>query len=406
MRVGRHKGEQVVALRFRKSIKLAPGIRWNISGSGSSWTLGPKGASIGIGKRGTFLNTGIPGTGFASRSKLSGGSEPKQQRATGGGTTSVSMTCGIRDDGTLYFIDAAGAPIPEHLVEVAKKQNKDAILGLMQRKCDEINEQVEALGRLHHNTPNPRVRPTFVVPAFEEPQPEKPRPQALGMLDKVFASRRERVEATNAAGEDAYRAAMDTWQASKAAFDAEVAKRRALVETGIYQDTDAMDSFLEGSLQEVEWPRETQVAVDIQDAGARVLLDVDLPELEDMPTKLAAVPARGMKLSMKELGVTKAQRLYAEHVHAILFRLVGEVFAALPKAQTVVASGYSQRRDPATAQLRDDYLLSVRVKRQDWETADFAHLSAIDVIEALARFDLQRDMTKSQALKSIVPHNE
>lgn len=129
MRVGRHKGEQDVALRFRKSIKLAPGIRWNISGSGSSWTLGPKGASIGIGKRGTFLNTGIPGTGFASRSKLSGGSEPKQQRAIGGGTTSVSMTCGIHDDGTLYFVDAAGAPIPEHLVEVAKKQNKDAILG-------------------------------------------------------------------------------------------------------------------------------------------------------------------------------------------------------------------------------------------------------------------------------------
>jgi hypothetical protein len=316
------------------------------------------------------------------------------------------MTCGIRDDGTLYFVDASGSPMPEDIVEVAKKQNKDAIIGLMQRKCDEINEQVEALGRLHHETPNPRLMPTFVAPAFEEPQPEKPRPQVLGMFDKVFASRRQRVESTNAAGEVAYRTAMVAWQTSKAAFDDEVAKRRALVETGIYQDIEAMDSFLEGSLQEIEWPRETQVAVDILDGGARVLLDVDLPELEDMPTKLAAVPARGLKLSVKEFGVTKVQRLYAEHAHAILFRLVGEVFAALPKARTVVASGYSQRRDPATAQLRDDYLLSVRANRQDWEAADFAHLSAIDVIEALARFDLRRDMTKSHALKSIVPHNE
>lgn len=395
-----------MALRFRKSIKLAPGVRWNVSGSGSSWTFGPRGASIGVGKRGTFLNTGIPGTGFASRSKLSGGSEPRQQRAHGGSTTSVSMTCGIRDDGTLYFVDASGAPMPEHLVEVAKKQNKDAILGLMQRKCDEINEQVESLGRLHHDTPDPRLKPTFVAPAFDEPEPERPRPQALGMLDKVFASRRQRVESSNAASEEAFRTSMTAWQRAKSAFEAEVAKRRALVETGIYQDVDAMESFLEGSLQDIEWPRETQVAVDIQDGGARVLLDVDLPELEDMPAKLAAVPARGLKLSVKDLGVTKVQRLYAEHVHAILFRLVGEVFAALPKAQTVVASGYSQRRDPATAHLRDDYLLSVRVKRQDFETADFAHLSAIDVIEALTRFDLRRDMTKPQALKSIVPHNE
>ena len=89
-----------------------------------------------------------------------------------------------------------------------------------------------------------------------------------------------------------------------------------------------------------------------------------------------------------------------------MFRLVGEVFAALPKVQTVVASGYSQRRDPATAQMRDDYLLSVRVERQVWAGNDFAHLAAIDVTEALARHDLRRDMLKSGALKVIVPHAE
>jgi len=33
-----------MALRFRRSIKLAPGIRMNLSKSGMSWTLGPRGA--------------------------------------------------------------------------------------------------------------------------------------------------------------------------------------------------------------------------------------------------------------------------------------------------------------------------------------------------------------------------
>ncbi|WP_457334546.1 DUF4236 domain-containing protein [Rhizobacter sp. P5_C2] len=393
-----------MALRFRKSIKLAPGVRWNLSGTGSSWTFGPRGASVGVGKRGTFLNTGIPSTGLSSRGKLSGGSETKSRQSSGA-TTSVSMTCGIRDDGTLYFQDPSGAAMPEHLVEVAKKQNKEAILGLIQRKCDEINEQVELLGRLHYDTPDPRIKPKFVPRAYGEAEPTVPRPRKLGILDKLFSSRRLRVEAANNADVENYRDAASKWQRANAEFAAQMAGRKSLVETLIYQDVGAMESFLEESLQDITWPRETQVALDIQDDGERVMLDVDLPELEDMPTKLAAVPARGLKLSVKDLTATKVQRLYAEHVHGILFRLIGEVFAALPKAQTVVASGYSQRRDPATAQLRDDYLLSVRVQRSNWEANDFAHLAAIDVIEALARYDLRREMLKSGLLKAITPHS-
>lgn len=391
-----------MALRFRKSIKLAPGIRWNLSGSGSSWTFGPRGASIGVGKRGSFLNTGIPGTGLSSRSRVSAPSSRSPRSAPA--TTTYSMTCGIRDDGTLFFEDASGSPMSDHLVEVAKKQNKEAILGLIQRKCDEINEQVEALGRMHHDTSDARVKPRFVPPAYAEPEPSMPKPQALGFLDKIFKSRRQRVEAANRAADARYREAMSDWRKDKAEFERQRARRQEVVEKLIYEDLGAMEGFLEDNLQDITWPRETDVAFDIRDSGASVMLDVDLPEVEDMPTKLAAMPGRGLKLSVKEMTATKVQRLYAEHVHGILFRLIGEVFAALPTVQTVVASGYSQRRDPATAQMRDDYLLSVRVQRPEWEANDFAHLTAIDVVSSLARYDLRRDMLKSGMLKAITPH--
>lgn len=62
-----------MAMRFRKSFKLAPGIRMNVSGSGVGWTLGPRGAPVGIGKRGAHLNTSL--MGFSSRQKLSGPSK-------------------------------------------------------------------------------------------------------------------------------------------------------------------------------------------------------------------------------------------------------------------------------------------------------------------------------------------
>ena len=56
--------------RYRKRIKIAPGIHVNFSKSGVSTTIGPRGASVNIGKSGTYLNTGIPGTGLYNRQKI------------------------------------------------------------------------------------------------------------------------------------------------------------------------------------------------------------------------------------------------------------------------------------------------------------------------------------------------
>lgn len=58
--------------RFRKRIRIAPGINLNLSKSGVSTTIGKRGASVNIGKNGTFLNMSIPGTGLYSRQRLSG----------------------------------------------------------------------------------------------------------------------------------------------------------------------------------------------------------------------------------------------------------------------------------------------------------------------------------------------
>jgi len=59
-----------MAFRFRRTIRLAPGIRLNISKSGVSTTVGPRGASVSIGKRGIYANTGIPGTGMSYRTRI------------------------------------------------------------------------------------------------------------------------------------------------------------------------------------------------------------------------------------------------------------------------------------------------------------------------------------------------
>lgn len=58
--------------RFRKRIKILPGVRINLSKSGISTTVGVRGASVTFGPNGTYVNTGIPGTGIYSRERISG----------------------------------------------------------------------------------------------------------------------------------------------------------------------------------------------------------------------------------------------------------------------------------------------------------------------------------------------
>lgn len=62
-----------MAIRFRKRIKLMPGVHINLSKSGISTTVGPRGASVNVGKKGTYLTTSIPGTGISARTKLTNG---------------------------------------------------------------------------------------------------------------------------------------------------------------------------------------------------------------------------------------------------------------------------------------------------------------------------------------------
>lgn len=58
-----------MGLRFKKSIKILPGVSINISKTGVSATIGPKGKSINVGTNGIFGNLGL-GKGLSYRKKL------------------------------------------------------------------------------------------------------------------------------------------------------------------------------------------------------------------------------------------------------------------------------------------------------------------------------------------------
>jgi hypothetical protein len=57
--------EEIVPIRFRKTIKLAPGVRLNMGKNGMSLSVGAKGAKLNFSKKGVRETVGVPGTGIS-----------------------------------------------------------------------------------------------------------------------------------------------------------------------------------------------------------------------------------------------------------------------------------------------------------------------------------------------------
>lgn len=382
----------------------------NLSGGGFSWSLGPRGASLGIGGRGTFLNAGIPGTGLSMRNSLSSGtSTTRSPRSSSSAsysppqTTSVSLTVEVKDNGDITFKDSNGNVVSEDLIERAKAQKGSEIKDLVQLTCDRINGQVSALSELHLKTSNPASKPTYEPQPFPIAPPAEPVERVPGFFEKLFKSKLAQIQEVNDRAWSTYKAAHAQWLLENANFAEKEEKKLALINLALKGDPGAMEDFLGEVLEDIVWPRETLVSFEVSDGGSKLSFDVDLPEIEDMPTKTASVPQRGLRLSTKDIGPTNVQKMYAKHIHSIGFRLLGEAFAMLPTVQEITLSGYSQRKNKATGQESDEYLYSVIVQRTKWNQIDMTNLMSIDVLEAFTPFDLRRDMSKTGIFKPVQP---
>ena len=63
--------------RFRKTFKVLPGVKLNLTAHGLSATIGAAPFSINVGPRGVYRNLSIPGTGIWDRQRIGGpSSEP------------------------------------------------------------------------------------------------------------------------------------------------------------------------------------------------------------------------------------------------------------------------------------------------------------------------------------------
>jgi hypothetical protein len=392
-----------MTLRFRKSFKLAPGVRLNVGSSGMSWTVGPRGASVNIGKRGAYLNAGIPGTGISARIPLSAQANRSGRPQSPAARTTVQLALELGDDGVLRYLDQDRRPVDEAFAAQARRQHGSAIRQFLEQKCAHLNDSIEALAKLHIDTPRPGDTPSYSPMPLAIARPILPPLRSIGFFARLIPGRRDAIETENRRRQGQYHSALLVYEAEQASLQLRNADLRKLHSAAMAGNPEQMQQLLEQRLGEIIWPKETAVAVEVSADGRQLSFDVDLPEIEHMPTKRAVLGARAWDLSLRDTGEQANRRLYMQHIHSIGFRLIGEAFAALPTVQHVVFSGYSQRLDRASGHIQDEYLYSVRVSRAEWSTLNFASLGAIDATDALSRFDMMRKMSSTGIFKPITP---
>lgn len=396
-----------MSFRFQRRIRLAPGVDLNLSKSGIGISGGPRGARIGVGPRGGHYSVGLPGTGLSWRGRTGTGRSQRSSRETRAarqpGLTEVEVQIVLNSDGSVSILDEHGEPLPARLVRQVRQNSAAGIRQFLDQQVNKINGGIDEILNKHLRTPSPEKRPYYVPVPFEQRAPAEPEYRQVRFFDWFIPDRRRRIREENEAAVQRWRSDIRRWQEARVRHDENELVMQRNFEVDLLSDESVMAEVLEHRLESLDWPRETELSYELAASTNAVGLDIDLPQVEEMPDSTAVVGASGFRVNIRSKSATQVRREYKRFVHGILFRAVGEVFQTLPGVHEVVASGYTQRPDPATGHVRDDYLLSARITRELWRQIDFSNLGAVDVVAAFERFELNRNMTKTGIFRPVEP---
>ena len=384
-------GGSDMGLRFRKSMKIIPGVRLNFSKSGVSASLGTTGARITLSKNGVYSNVGLPGTGVYMRERILKPSGPKSK--------SASKTSKITKGSEGIF-----DPYSE---------------------AEDANNYIESIINIGYKTPGVNDLISFPRETFDVVEPIfKPASSAiwypviwgtvfliLGAAAGPFGSiagcgiaawySRKRIISKHQALFNNTELAQ--WKAKKRRFEEEQDELQEEFETIMQGAHEDPDRAIEVAFRIIDWPRETNISFEIK--NDMVMLDVDLPEIEDMPKVTNVVRGDGARKTVVEEEKSETQRRkdYSRHIHGIGMLLCGTIFNTLDQINIVLISGYSQRLSSADGHIKDEYLYSVKVDRSGWENINLEQIELLDPIEVFGSFDIRRKMTKTGIFKPIEP---
>lgn len=428
-------------MRFRRRIKIMKGLNLNLSKSGLSVSAGVRGASVTMGKKGSYLNTGIPGTGIYNRTKL-GSSSSSQHYANKNlqiPEEKVQVAIGLDEKGnpTLTITDSTGRPITDETILRRVKRSekyKQSVDGLIEAKKLEIDEETNKFINISKYTPEIIIE-SVVRDEFEtlKPQTYVSKEYTIQIPTKEIITQELAVEAKEKIKnilfwknkklreiyifenlESRFQVKVDEWAKSKQLFIETENANKATKDKEFYEDyvvtkkelqevllgdTNYVTEKIETILSDIVLPVEFSVSYEYHPELNQLKIDLDLPEIENMPQDKATVLSSG-KISIKQKTQKELKQEYSQCVSGISFYLGGTFFNISTAIKEILISGYTQRTNKATGIIEDQYIYSLKLARDKFSTLNF---EKVDLIEAFSNFENNRTLSSSYDFKTIVP---
>ena len=447
-----------MGIRFRKTISLGKGARVNISKSGPSLSLGPRGASVSVGKRGTYVNLGIPGTGVSMRTKVGGSSGRRPRKpssrssnsvpvkkasasSSGGGRIVNDRPVGVRlsKAGEFVFVDGKTgvviddgdsiralkrrSDVKEKMASLKKAQR--SIWHGIQEKSDEASREFVDIYKLSPQlvsaeslmgTLSSLRQETYVRRPFPDPIPTREDvrrllyAQAEQVVKGLFGKSKKMDEFVSSNFASYSTAVVANWDARRLAFEKsedeaeananalfaeDYERKRKSIEQRLVDDDGVVVGLVEEWLTGLTIPAEVSASIDY--SGGVLFLDLDLPEIEDLPpTTTKQLKSGQVKVVNKSQKQLKEE--YATCVTGLAFFIASSLLNLNVNISEVWISGYTQRRNKE-GDIVDECIYSVKFPRERFE-----HLVIKDPIASFDDFESRMKLSSAYTFGKIKPY--
>ncbi len=450
-----------MGLRFRKSVKICKGVKVNFSKSGASLSLGGRGHAMNFGRRGVKATLGIPGTGLSYGTTIIGGhkksgshhkSKTKTTRSTSRSTSSSRQTyttplpkniqIKMDPNGKVEVLNEWGGAITDQSVLRKIKQTdayKNQVQILEQQRqqmldnafndakeendkfidiyklspdVDKLEKYQEILANLK---PSVYVCNDYTVPCPTEEQirtalMNEAKENVSGNFFTVGKLRKSYVEdnlQTRLTQE------MARWKSEKEAFDSsekdrersenerflqEFENNKTYMQDIIAGENEVVSEMVEAWIASCELPVEINVDYEWDKEKRSMYLDVDLPEIEDIPENEVVRLASGNLKEKKKTQATLKEE-YMRLVFGLAIFISANIYNCSPAIHNLIISGYTQRRDKS-GELNDEYVYSIKFTRDIFENS---FVSRVDPYKFCMRFENRCNVTSTMLMKKIEP---
>ncbi|MGL4362970.1 MAG: DUF4236 domain-containing protein [Cellulosilyticaceae bacterium] len=438
-------------MRYRKTIRIAKGLKINISKTGISTTVGIPGCSVNIGKKGAYLNTGIPGTGIYDRVKIGSSNSgnninnTKKQHgnynhkvANSNQTEEIHYCMDITDDGEIIVKEKNKDKVvtDENIIKQLKKTElyREGVKILSDELVNKINTETDLILNIHKLTPElineemiqtqlknieyneyeiqpyitEEIKESEIVKQLEE-KAKKIVPQW-----KFWSKKEEEKKYVNTNLEKEIKKIKEQQKIAEKEYyikQNEIKKLEDKKNMKKYeQDKKHLENYIKGDkefiegqielfLKELVLPVEFNVDYNYCEINKVIMIDIDLPEIENMPNKKANILASG-KIKIKEKAKKEYKEDYLNCCCGMALFFAGNLFNINTQIKKILVSGYTQRLNEATGKINDEYIYSIIF---DKEKLSNMNVKQVTPILAINEFQNIHNFTKTFEAKKITP---